>query len=145
MSQPPANQISPYALGTFHDGVVQDIKGAIPGDLVLTIAIEYLREMFEGHGTSFHLHLKGCTRIRYINTDSEATDDIAEIVEIEPILLNVASEQPFVYECVMGRLELEYERAAVRLDSGVEVSELDLVNASDRYWAQWNESIRSDA
>ena len=145
MSQPPANQISPYALGAFHDGVVQDIKGAIPGDLVLTIAIGYLREMFEEYGASFHLHLKGCTRFRYIKADSEPTDDIAEIIEIKPILLNVASEQPFAYECVMGRLEIEYERATVRLDSGVEVSELDLINASERYWAQWNESIRSDA
>jgi hypothetical protein len=145
MTLPQAHQITPSVWGVFHDGVIQAIEGTIPGDLVLTIEIGYLRGMFDGDGSSFRVHLTGCRRMMYSEYDEEPTDDLDRIREREPEILYVTSEQPLVLDCVMGPLELEYERMAVTLDSGVEVSEQELVSASELYWNRWSESTRSDA
>ncbi len=139
------HQITPSTWGVFHDGVIQDIEGALPGNLVLTIEIGYLRAMFEGEGLRFRVHLTGCTRMRYCEYDEEPTVDLNRIREREPEILYVTSEQPLVLDCVMGPLELEYQQMAVTLESGVKVSEQELVSASELYWNRWRESTRSDA
>ena len=56
--------MTPGAWGVFHDGVIVAIDGTVPGSLVLTIEIGYLRAMFEGEGSSFRVPLTGCTRMR---------------------------------------------------------------------------------
>jgi hypothetical protein len=145
MTLPHVHQITPSAWGVFHDGVIQAIEGNIPGNLVLTIEIGYLRAMFEGEGSSFRAHLIGCTRMRYCEYDEEPTVDLDRIREREPEILYVTSEQPLVLDCVMGPLEIEYEQMAVTLDNGIEVSEQELVSASELYWNRWRESTRSDA
>jgi hypothetical protein len=139
------HQINPSAWGVFHDGVIQGIEGALPGNLVLTIEIGYLRAMFEGEGSSFRVHLMGCTKVRYCEYDEEPTVDLDRIREREPEILYVTSEQPLVLDCVMGPLELEYRQMAVTLESGVAVSQQELVSASELYWSRWRESTRSDA
>ena len=140
-----AHQITPSTWGVFHDGVIQDIEGTLPGNLVLTIEIGYLRAMFEGEGSSFRVHLTGCTRMRYCEYDEEPTGDLNKIREREPEILYVTSEQPLVLDCVMGPLELEYQQMAVTLESGVKVSDQELASASELYWNRWRESTRSDA
>jgi hypothetical protein len=145
MTQPQDHPITRSAWGVFHDGVIQAIEGTIPGNLVLTIEIGYLRAMFEGEGSSFRVNLDGCTKMRYSEYDEEPTVDLDRIREREPEILYVTSEQPLVLDCVMGPLELEYERMTVTLDNGAEVSEKELVNASELYWNRWRESTRSDA
>ena len=62
-----------------------------------------------------------------------------------PEILYVTSEKPLVLDCVMGPLELDYGRMTVELDSGVQVSEQELVSASELYWNRWRKSTRSDA
>jgi hypothetical protein len=145
MTPSQALQIKPSAWGVFHDGVIQGIEGALPGNLVLTIEIGYLRAMFHGEGSSFRVHLTGCTKMRYCEYDEEPTVDLDRIREREPEILYVTSEQPLVLDCVMGPLELEYKQMTVTLESGVEVSEQELVSASELYWTRWRESTRSDA
>jgi hypothetical protein len=145
MTPPQVKQITPSAWGVFHDGVIQAIEGTLPGNLVLTIEIGYLRAMFEGDGCSFLVHLTGCTRMRYCEYDEEPTVDLNRIREREPEILYVTSEQPLILDCVMGPLELEYEQMAVTLESGVQVSEQELVSASELYWSRWRESTQSDA
>ena len=137
--------MTPNAWGVFHDGVIQAIDGTLPGDLVITIEIGYLRAMFEGEGSRFRVHLTGCTRVRYSEYDEEPSTDLEKIREREPEILYVTSEQPLVLDCVMGPLELDYERMTVELDSGVKVSEQELISASELYWNRWRESTRSDA
>ncbi|MCP5283751.1 MAG: hypothetical protein H6933_02510 [Burkholderiaceae bacterium] len=112
---------------------------------MLTVEIGYLRAMFEGEGSAFKVHLMGCTRMRYSEYDEEPTVDLDRIREREPEVLYVTSEQPLVLDCVMGPLELEYEQMLVTLDTGVPVSEQELVQASELYWSRWRESTRSDA
>ena len=145
MTPSQATQMTPGAWGVFHDGVIQAIDGTLPGNLVLTIEIGYLRAMFGGDGSSFRVHLTGCTRMRYSEYDEEPTADLGKIREREPEILYVTSEHPLVLDCVMGPLELEYEGMTVKLDSGVQVSEQELVGASELYWTRWRESTRSDA
>jgi hypothetical protein len=145
MTLPQNRQITPSTWGVFHDGVIQAIEGTIPGNLVLTIEIGYLRAMFEGDGTSFRVALAGCTRLRYSEYDEEPTVDLDRIREREPEILYVTSEHPLVLDCVMGPLELEYEEMAVTLDNGLELTEQELVSASELYWNRWRESTQSDA
>ena len=83
--------------------------------------------------------------MRYCEYDEEPSVDPQRIQEREPEILDVTSEQPLVLDCVMGSLELEYERVAVELDSGVNVSEQELFSASELYRSRWRESTRIDA
>ena len=69
-----------------------------------------------------------------------ARSDPDRIREREPEILYVTSEEPLVLDCVMGPLELEYEEMAVTLDNGIEVSEQELVSASELYWNRWRQS-----
>ena len=140
-----ADPVKPCTWGVFHDGVIQDIEGTLPGNIMLSINIAYLSAMFEGEDTSFRVYLTGCTKIRYCEYDEDPTVDLNRIREREPEILYVTSEQPLVLDCVMGTLELEYEEMAITLESGVEVSEQELINASEQYWSRWRNSTRSDA
>ena len=137
--------MTPSTWGVFHDGVIKAIDGTVPGTLVLTIEIGYLRAMFDGEGSSFKVHLTGCTKMRYSDYDEEPTIDLEIIREREPEILYVTSEQPLVLDCVMGPLELEYEQVSVELENGVQVGEQELISASELYWNRWRESSRSDA
>ena len=137
--------MTPSTWGVFHDGVIKAIDGTVPGTLVLTIEIGYLRAMFDGEGSSFKVHLTGCTKMRYSDYDEEPTIDLEIIREREPEILYVTSEQPLVLDCVMGPLELEYEQVSVELENDVQVGEQELISASELYWNRWRESSRSDA
>ena len=137
--------MSPSIWGVFHDGEILGIAGAVPGELLLTIEIGYLRGMFEGDGTGFEIRLKGCTKLRYSEYDEEPTEDLARIRDREPEILYVTSETPLVLDCVMGSLELEYQEMSVTLDTGSQVSEEDLAKASEHYWQSWREGNKSDA
>ena len=136
--------MSPSIWGVFHDGEILGIAGAVPGELLLTIEIGYLRGMFEGDGTSFEIKLKGCTKLRYSEYDEEPTEDLARIRDREPEILYVTSETPLVIDCVMGSLELAYQEMSVTLDTGIQVSEEALAKACEQYWQRWDEGNKSD-
>jgi hypothetical protein len=129
----------------FHDGVLKNIEGTVPGTLRLQIEIEYLREMFDEPGISFAVELNNCTKFKYSEYEEQPTENIARVQEREPEVLYVLSEHPLVLDCVMGTLELEYDAMRVTLPSGGEVSYGSLESASEKYWSEWNARAKSDA
>ena len=137
--------MTPSTWGVFHDGVIKRVEGTVPGTLVLSLEIRYLRAMFQGEGTSFSVRLDECTKLRYNEYDESPTTDLNKIQEREPEVLYVTSEQPLVLDCVMGTLELAYGHMSVALDNGTQVSEQELVDACELYWKRWQERSAGDA
>lgn len=129
--------------GVFHDGCIKSIQGEVPGNVTVCVEIQYLRSLFDANGTSFEFHLKGCTKFKYVEFDQSPMEDLQEIVELEPEILSVATEQPLVLNCVMGTLELEYQEMYICLDSGERIEEELLIKASELYWTQWRESTKA--
>ncbi|MBC3881929.1 hypothetical protein H8K35_10425 [Undibacterium sp. LX40W] len=129
--------------GVFHDGILVRIDGTVPGDLVLRIQIEYLRNQFDESGDYFIIELGCCTKFRYSEYDNPPTEELSEIQAREIDLLYVSSEQPLVLDCSMGVLELEYESMRVLLPSGRTVTRDELIAASENYWNEWGQRAKN--
>jgi len=78
------HHMKPDIWGVFHDGVIKRIAGKVPGAVQLEIEIHYLRGMFGGEGTSFKVHLAGCTLLKYNEFDEQPTKDIQRIQDRTP-------------------------------------------------------------
>lgn len=137
--------MTPGTWGVFHDGTIERIEGAVPGSVLLSLEIPYLRAMFPGEGTSFHIRLDACTKLTYNEYDAPSTSDLNRVKQREPEILYVKSEQPLVLDCVMGTLELAYATMSVALENGTRVSEQALVEACESYWKRWQESAAREA
>lgn len=127
----------------FHDGVISNLKGSIPGNVNILVEIEYLRNMFpgSGSGSGFNVHLSGCTQCEFEEYDQAPISDFAGIVKIEPVILSAEdSVLPMIINCTMGVLRLAYQSATVTLDSGEPVSNHELSEACARYWHEWEQS-----
>jgi hypothetical protein len=120
-----------------HDGSIERIDGAVPGDLVVRVSIEYLRAQFAGAGDGFDIALHGCTRFEFEPYGGVPCDDLAAIAAMDVEILSRADEMPLTIACVTGVLRLDYAAAAIRLDTGEPVTIEQLVQASDAYWAAW--------
>lgn len=124
----------------FHDGVIDRISGSVPGNVVVEIEIEYLRQMFEGDGNSFNVNLTVCTKIEYSVYDGAPISDMQEIVSNEPEILYVNETEPeVILDCAIGRLVLNYADARVSLDSGQQVTYEELEQATKKYWSDARE------
>lgn len=137
--------MTPSTWGVFHDGVINRIEGAVPGTVLLSMEIGYLRAMFPGEGTSFSIRLDECAALKYHEYDEAPTTDLNEIQRREPEVLYVTSERPLVLDCLMGTLELTDAQMSVALDNGTQVSEQELVQACELYWKRWQERNAGDA
>lgn len=135
--------MNPDILGVFHDGVVEQIVGAVPGSVALRLNIPYLRKMFAGEGKGFILTLFGCTKFEYTEYGEEPTSDIPTIATKQPEILYVTSIEPLVLDCAMGTLELAFKEMEVSLDSGSPVSYEALGAASEKYWSDWEANTRA--
>lgn len=119
----------------FHDGTIASIRGNVPGDVIIHIDIGYLREMFEGAGSGFDVHLSGCAKLEYLAYDEDPTSDFATIGSKEPELLDVSETEPdIVLICTGGLLVLNYAEVRVFAEAGEFISDEALKNAANNYW-----------
>jgi hypothetical protein len=123
--------------GFFHDGTVAQIRGAIPGNVVVFIEIQYLRAMFPGNGEGFEVRLSDCTHIEYQEWEGEPVTSFEAIVSKEPEIVSVQSLAPLVLSCVSGTFKLAYNRAAVSTDTHQELSYAQLEAGTRAYWEAW--------
>jgi hypothetical protein len=129
--------------GVFHDGVIAEIAGTVPGTLRLRLRIRYLRRMFEEPGTNFLIELQGCSRLRFTPYGEAPTENLKEIEAHTPEVLYVQSEDPLTLECAEGVLEVEYNEMHIALPSGSKVTYEALVAASEKYWTEWERGPRN--
>jgi len=126
-----------------HDGGIEHIDGAVPGDISLHVSIRYLRSRFPGTGTGFVVHLSGCTQLSFQPYDEPVVSDVAAIVALEPEILSAEPSDPLEVACAMGTLCLRYDAAALYLDAGGHVSLSELDAASKSYWQEWSARTRA--
>ena len=121
-----------------HDGTITKIEGNLP-DVVVTVDIAYLRNMFPYDGDSIILKIKGCSLAEYKLWDEDSNIvDISKIVSLEPEIVSVTEEENHLnITCVEGELFLNYNDIVFELDNGKPISITDIKNASFEYWDAW--------
>jgi hypothetical protein len=131
---------------TLHDGEIVSIKGTIPGDIELTIEIEYLRKMFSGEGKNVVLTLKGCKFFEYKSYEmKENSSGLDSFLEDHPIVLSTADEikdgKIEIYY-TNGSFFLKYLDFSLKLDNDKEISYNELDNAAEKYWDNWEKESK---
>ena len=115
----------------FHDRTLINIQGEIPGDLSLTIDLEYLRKMFDQDGKWFLLELHKCSLFEFYPypyaDDDKAIDDQKSILNYDLWMTSAekGNDQIIIY-CFDGILKTRYRGYSIYFDTGKEVSENDL-------------------
>lgn len=120
----------------FHDGTLINAQENTPGNLLLTIELEYVREEFDEDFKYFLLELHECSLFEYYPSvwDIEIIKDIQPINDIKSILkydlwmtdVEKKNDQIIVY-CSNGILKTKYRDYSISLDTGKKVSKDDLI------------------
>jgi hypothetical protein len=128
---------------TLHDGSIQSIAGAIPGDVAVRVQIEYLCEKLPTAADYVTVHLRGCRRFEYQPYKGGAIAALPEIAEAGVVVLS-ANEAggSIAVTCASGSLHLAYDRAEISLAEGQALSQAELEAAAHRYWTEWEQNAR---
>ena len=120
-----------------HDGTVSCVRGEMPGEVIVTVEIPYLRSRFPGSGEAFELLLHNCTQFEFEPYDGPLVSTIPALSKLGLEVLSLSSEEPIGVNCSGGTLALQYEAVSIQLDSGeaVTLAELDAANLA--YWDEW--------
>ena len=129
-----------------HDGLIVNIEGEIPGDIILTVEIKYLRKMFSDDGENIIVKLYGCDFFQYRKDVGEiiikGLDSINEN-QVE-ILSGDLKDGEFTIFCQhmmyereksgSGQLKLRYKDFSIFLDNGKQVLLDELDQKAEQYW-----------
>ncbi|MFW3176546.1 hypothetical protein EX530_18250 [Xanthomonas phaseoli] len=127
------------AWGYLHDGSLDRAEGIVPGDLVLSVSLPYLRKYFQPEGDGFVLMLRGRTLFKLEDHDGAVLEDPHQIAERSPELLSIVSEAPLAIYTTLGTLTLAYRSLELALDTGQTLPAASLAQASSNYWKGWSE------
>jgi len=129
---------------TLHDGTIDAISGAVPGEVDMTIGIAYLCRELPTAADQLKVYLHSCTLLRYEPWFEESPMEGVEALVGQDIEVLSAKRPARVIEveCACGFLKLEYENVEVRLVEGRIISQEELENAAERYWTKWEERHR---
>jgi hypothetical protein len=137
--------MKPDFWGYFHDGWISNIEGEVPGDILIHVSIEYLREMLPTPGEDFIIRLSGCTQLEFEPFDEETITDIGKIKGLELDILSMTTVEPASIFCTFkaggshyGDLKLAYLSAQLTLDTGEPVLDEQLEQATEDYWRSKN-------
>jgi hypothetical protein len=126
-----------------HDGSIVGLECAVPGDMRVTVEIEYIRELLPDPGDRFVILLTRCNLLEYrdfVGNQVLLLTDLKVISAIEPEILSARTrDQTVVISMTRGpstymELHLQYEGLTISVESGREVPMEELVNAARRYW-----------
>ena len=127
-----------------HDGRVISIEGKVPGDLRLSIEIEYLCGSLATRSGHMVVKLVGCERFEYLPYQEPPVTVLSEIVSLTLGLLTAK----LVAGCLSiqcsgrgygGQLLLRYDVAHTATAEGVALTQAELESAADRYWSDWQQ------
>jgi hypothetical protein len=116
-----------------HDGRIEAIAGQVPGNIVLTIGLEYLCKHLPAEGDTLHATLRDCQLLAYTPFDGSTVTDLQRIAELKVEVLSAVAQVDGVSVCcVNGRLDAAYASVEVRTVDGKLVSQADLEAAGNR-------------
>lgn len=133
--------LTPDIWNVLHDGTIIEAAGVVPGDVRLTIAIDYLRSRFPDVGKHVLLTLRGCTALMYeLDATGRTITKLDEIGEAEPEILRADEWKNAnkVY-CASGILHVFARAFSLALDSGRPVALKELIDVAEAYWTEWEE------
>ena len=128
---------------TLHDGVIQSVKGDVPGDVTITVSISYLCEKLPTTAEFLFLSLRRCTDLVFTPFEGKPLTSPMEIMALEPEVLSASEHGGIVsVDCVTGVLTLAYQDVQIKLAEGIPISQGQLEDAADRYWTEWEENAK---
>ena len=116
------------------------MDGNVPGDLQLSIEIDYLRQMFEPPGRNFRVELQSCTLFEFQSwVDDSVISDPRVVETIQPEILSGSEAGDHVTVICNGyALRLRYDGVHIALDTGDAITLDELQAGADRYWTEWD-------
>ncbi len=130
--------MDPTLWNLLHDGTIERIDGALPGNVSLHVRIGYLRKGFPGTGTGFVIHLSDCSQLAFTPYDEPGISDFSDIAALTPWIVDCESSDPLEVHCAEGMLTLRYDDATLSLDSGEAITLAQLDAAATAYWDAWS-------
>lgn len=121
-----------------HDGIIEKIEGAIPGDLLVTVEIKWIKQLFSRGNDCFYLKLTNCTLLEFYPFDKDILiTNIQSILKYE--LWNASCEEEgdmIILYCSTGILKLKYDTSVAYLDKTTVITEQEIIAKldSDRSW-----------
>lgn len=133
-----------YIWNLLHDGSIVAFEGEYPGDISVKVEIEYLCEVLAVGSTFLWVHLHGCSAIAYTPfNDSTPITDLTQLRDCDLEILSAKNEEGHILVCgTDGILRLNYVEATYELDNGAAVTFATLLQASKKYWNEWERSNR---
>ena len=130
-----------------HDGSVLGVSGAVPGDVRLSVCIDYLRNRFPDPGNRILLTLHGCTALTFQTyEDVAALTDFDAITKAEPEILQAKDwTDASVVECTNGTISVKATGFSLALDSGRTITLDDLCSVAEAYWKELKERSKNSS
>jgi hypothetical protein len=126
-----------------HDGSIESITGAVPGDVDLRVGIEYLCEKLPTGADGILIHLRGCRHFEYRPFEGDAVTQLCEIAAADLEVLSAEEVDGTVSVCcARGFLRLVYGKVDCSLAEGEAISQEELQSAAHRYWTEWEEKVQ---
>lgn len=128
-----------------HDGYVLGVSGAVPGDVRLSVRIDYLRSRFRDPGNRILLTLHGCIALDYQSYENDAAlTDFDAIAKAEPEILNAKDwTDASVVECANGTIRVTATGFSLELDSGRAITFDELCSVAEAYWKAFEERSKN--
>ena len=124
-----------------HDGVMEAVEGSVPGDLTLTVRIEYLRGLFPAGGKNIIVKLVGCDTLTYQPDGSgELLHSLGPELP-EGILASEADGGLIRVHCMNGVLSLRYREYSLALDNGQPTTLAEVGEKSREYWDDFGTAV----
>lgn len=132
-----AGEMNPNIWDVLHDGSIECIAGAVPGNVELTISIIYLRERFSDvGGDSILVTLRDCAVLEYKAWDSDKiVTDFSSIMDADLEILGAG--ELGVVACAEGELRVSASGFSLALDSGRVISFDELSTVAREYWDEF--------
>ena len=136
----------PTIWNVLHDGGVERIVGSVPGDVRVSVGIEYLRERFPDDGDEIVVCLSGCTTFSHRLYDLEnAVSDLTSIANESVTILSAEMHGSVCRVFTdLGVLDMQCSSGSVSLDSGRAISLDELLSVAEAYWDEWESSSKRD-
>jgi hypothetical protein len=129
---------------TLHDGVIESVKGDVPGDLTISVAISYLCQKLPTSAKFLILSIRQCSHLVFAPYGGEHINDGTAIGGLSLEILSAREQDGIVSViCQTGTLALAYHGIEVKLAEGVQISQTQLEEAAQRYWTEWSEKHRT--
>jgi len=124
-----------------HDGSIDQAVGAVPGDVQLSISIDYLRRRFPEVSEHVVLTLHECTCLAYDPDDPPGSlTDLQAIATAKPQILKAEDwTDPNKVYCVSGTLRVFASAFSLALDNGRIITFEELASVSEAYWREFDE------